>query len=1119
MPYININEYDFTVTGPNAKSSNIVALPINASDGPSDRWVTVNSYEEFIQMFGDNPNSGNAFGNSWEYAANLLLRGMGVCVRRITHVLDDNGENTNTLLDGVSTAKAIIKVKDVIGNKTSDGTQLSEGIVNIIDSAEHSVLKSSFKGEEIENPSYKYYTYEENNETKRSVYPDAYSLQVDETNRVSGSFADVATTNSEWNYVGEYANPHYKYQKLGDSTPMNYIYEMPQTQDADGKDYVVGDFFINESNNVVKFNPTPIRNKLWISEKTYPDDLATIDTSNLTTNCFVDVIYNKDNSKAINHVWEYSEEGTDVINHKFVNGNKTVTGISEYKEFKTNTELPTNVGVNYFAVVNGKIWLYSGAEWEDTKVDASEILDNNSKYPLNVHVEFKCTKKEINSGIYKHYFNWEDTGVSNYIDEKNPELVYITKLYWENTKNVIGTRPHVILEGADNKINDIVINTSADTVRTSLNVQVNGHKDIEIDKDYTDTRLVSGAFGITNISSEPIKIYSFKITQKSLNGENNTIYDANIESIINNLGRITSNPLLKIYNSVTGEYLSEPIPKLDDSTSEDRWYIELEPNCTIKFNQNVSEGVFNIKVSGLNTFEVKCHTFTSANGSYDITLSSTEKKIAKVIKRYISKNVVEEVIDYDNIPLIDANGNFNLFIAEYKYPGVNGNFLSVTTKTIANQGIYLYISKAGQHLERVELCSFRYRNNDTGRVSLLDPELHKDRIWKVILNKFGIWVSSDTMLDDSKVSAMKNNLVNIDSTYLTFRLNPALFKNINTLLSLDYVYSLYAQSGDDVCKLINGNNPNDEHVIHEVVKCFEPLRDKYRFDIKYITSGSYIDKITYSKNTITNFGVDTSERLIEDSLINIAVDRQDCVALLDVPYDLPLEEVPFYFEHISTSYAAAYDPWGYVTLASGSIKWMPPSFIQLYTHAKSIQNGNKIYLPPAGVRRAQVPEILKTNHDLTSKYISAWQDNSTPQFINPIIWINGFDYTIYGQKTLYNIVNESDRYQSALQDLNVRLTANEIKRLIFKTCVELTFELNNMMTWNEFKSKIEPTLSTMMAEGVLNNYEILMGTETMTAADLNSGHVVGTVRVSIARAATDWDINFELTPNGVTFSE
>ena len=120
---------------------------------------------------------------------------------------------------------------------------------------------------------------------------------------------------------------------------------------------------------------------------------------------------------------------------------------------------------------------------------------------------------------------------------------------------------------------------------------------------------------------------------------------------------------------------------------------------------------------------------------------------------------------------------------------------------------------------------------------------------------------------------------------------------------------------------------------------------------------------------------------------------------------------------------------------------------------------------------------------------------------------------------MYNKVNGSDTYQSALQDLNVRLVANEIKKLVFKTCINLTFELNSMATWNEFKSSMEPTLSVMLGEGVLTDYSVIMGTETMTAADLNSGHVVGTIRIAVTRAATDWDINFELTPNGVTFNE
>lgn len=1120
MPYINIKEYDYTITAPKQQKYNIVAVPINASDGPSDKWVTIHNYDDFVQTFGTNPNTTATFGSSWEYAANLLLRGMSVCVRRITNVLTEEGDNAE-LLEGVDTAKAVIKVKDVIGNDIGTGS-LAEGLITVTDNAKHSVLKNSSKGEEIDNPLYKYYTYEEDGDTKRSEYANVHVLQTDETNRIVGAFADVITTESEWNFVGEHDNPHYKYQKLGDSTPMSYIKKMNQTLDANNKPYVIGDFFINEANHVVKYSPTPILNPNWIrGQKQYPDDLKDIKLDSITLEHFVDVTYDATNKKAVNLVWLYSDTETTVSNHKFVNGTIDVKD-APYKVFETNADLPmTNVGVNYFAPVKSTntIWEFNGETWGNTGAALNMLTAADSQYSIEVTIPFICSNKAINTDIYKHYFNWENTGEEVYIDIDHPELAYVPKLYWENSNNEIGTRPHKVLSGAEIVINDIVINTSADTSKSAVSLQVNGHQDIKVDTDYTNTRLISGNYGITNMSDEPVKIYGLRITQKADNGEISVVYDAGIEKVINSSGRITSDPLFKIYNISTGDYLADPIPKLDNTTTEDKWYIELDPGCSIYYNRNLTNGIFNLKVAGFNNFEIVCHTFTTASGSYDIALTALKNTVAEVIKRYVPVTI-DEKIDYNNIPIHDGNQNFNMFVVEYRHPGTNGNLLNVYVRTIPNRGIYLYVNRNKQHLETIELCSFRFRNGNTGRVNTLDMDLNKDAIWKTILSKFGVLILDDGKVYDGNLNPIvdESAIGSIYGNYVKVSINPEIIKNEN-VTSLDYLLSLYAQTGSVITQLKGGSIPSEEHVLHEVSKCYVPLEDKYRFDITYVSNGGYVDKITYPKAIVNVLANDSDVRLIEDAMLDLATSRKDCVALLDVPYDLPLEDVPYYFEHMSTSYAAAYDPWAYMLLSTGMTKWMPPSFVHLYTHAKSIQAGNKLYLPPAGVRRAQVPEIFKTNHDLTSKYISAWQDNSTPQYVNPIIWISGYDFTIYGQKTLYNRVNGSDDYQSALQDLNVRLVANEIKKLIFKTCIDLTFELNNMMTWNEFKSKIEPTLSVMLGEGVLTKYDILMGTETMTVADLNSGHVVGTVRVSVARAATDWDINFELTPNGVSFTE
>ena len=1138
MSYININEYDYTTSGPKTHSGNVVAIPINASDGPSDKWVTVHTYDEFIQTFGNNPDAAEANGNSWEYAANLLLRGMSVCVRRITHTLNEDGENTNVLLPNVQTAKAVIKIKDII-NGDEINNSFDVGNIVVTDVAKHSVLKKSIEGELISNPLYLSNGIREDGSPIELPHPTVFALETYTEELIANgkeplptSFADVSSTNSEWNYIGEQNNTHYKYQTFGEPTAFADILKMNQLENEfdNNKPFILGDFFIAENNHVVIFSPTGIMNDFWIrGQKQYPSELKEIDEDNLKSKCFVDVTYNEKNNTVINHVWVYSETGTVVSNHKFVNGTEKVTD-AKYKVFKTDKNLPkTNVGIGYFAAVQSTntIYEYNGEKWEDTGVKIESLATVDSKYAMEVRIPFECTGKAIDTDIYKHYFNWINTETDYYIDDKNPELVFTKKIHWKNSSNPIGTRNHKIVSGTKMYLNDVIINTDVDVSKSKLTLYVNDYKDISIDTDYTDNKAISGTYGLANDGNETLRIYSFALVQKMDNGFENTIYNAKIENIKDYLGTIVTDPLLKIYDTTIGRNVNDPKPKYDETAGIEKWYIELQPGQIIYYDKELSNAKFSFKVASFHDIRINCQVLKSNAGYYNINLlsdvnsSELEKYVAKVSKYYLSEKQNDNIIDYTNIPKKDSYGYFNLFTAEYAYPGKNGNDLSISLKTIANQGIYVYVYRQTQLLEKIELCSFRYRNGSTGRIMTIDMELKKDEVWKAILSNFGVYFK------DNDNTPYGRYWEDIDSNYnFSFIYGNYIKIGVNKNIiftdpsSLIYIDSLYRQNGDIKIPLQNGNNPDNDHVMHEVHKCYKPLIDKYRYDIKFVTNGGFIDKITYPNMSSNVFGVSGDEdRLIEDAMIELATTRKDCVAFLDVPYDLQLEDIPRYFEHISTSYAAAYSPWAQTILGTGSVKWMPPSFVQLYTHAKSIQSGNKLYLPPAGVKRAQVPEIIRTNHDLTSKYLTLWQDHNTSQFINPIIWINGFDFTVFGQKTLFNIVNESDKYQSALQDLNVRLVANEIKKLIFKTCIELTFELNNILTWNEFKSKIEPTLSVMQGEGVLYDYDVVMGTETMTAADLNSGHIVGTVRISVARAVTDWDINFELTPYGATFSE
>lgn len=1239
MPYININEYDKTITSPKTSNGNIVAIPINATDGPSDRWVVVNTYDEFIQTFGPNPDTTSLIGNSWEYAANLLLRNMAVCVRRITHVLNEDGSNSSEFLPNVTVAKAPIKIADVVGNAL-ENINLTVTTLAVSDVSEHSLLQLSDKG--IIEPNEKYKTYSDNLGSKNTLFPSIWALEnYDEfktsySNSVSAlnnCFADVVddgtqypytSTEHEWRYTGRKLNPHYKWLNEGvkaedilkDINNVEYdtyttILKNDSTKYNNGENAVLGDFFLiqDDDGQICRVDFTkPYENENLIYDDKYipyntPDYLFSLNNVNLTNDSFAEVTYDKEQSQFEEKVWKYTNTKVFLTKNEFEEFDENLSKDSSvsYPLYVYVVNDTSNSGCIYCYEVDHttrepiqskidpailsrieKFKLYKESEkfkeeFEEEKQDTLDILDELSnrfsvvknryyagtfdsvdnlrlykgrllngsfaivkndksdniyeyvtntintngwtmtnlssvnlknictcidEYDVNVYSEnvlipWLNTGADLNTGIYKRTFNWKKATDS----EKNKYFIYT---HWENSNKPIGTTAHETVRNAKIKLNEVVINGVSDTEKTSLTVNVNKWSDIGIDKDFASNKLNSGKVSITNTNYDPLKIYSFKILQKSAQGELSTVYNMNLERILSVTDGIIEDPLLKVVNANGEEKNATAVlrPQVDLTQSTTRWYVELAPGETLYYNKSLTGFQFITKFAIFDESRITYNVYDSSNGDYELTFFSYDT--LSVEKSAIP--TTELVEDIDNLSLVDNKANFNLFVAEYLYPGSNGNDFNLRVKTITNQGIYIYVYKGSQYLERIELCAFRSRLAN-GKIQFLDVTTNIDDIWRIILSKFGIYLGIN---DKSGITPSS-----IYSNYVKISLNPSLIDYD----SYDYVNSLFAQDGTQISYLKNGSNPSTEHVIHEINYCYKPLEDKYRYDITFVANGGFIDDFLYADTKYSSNNTIDNRRLIEDAMLELTNNRKDCVAFLDAPYDAPVDVIPYYFEHISSSYAAAYDPWCFIQLATGSVKWMPPSFVQLYTHAKSIANGNKMYLPPAGVRRALVPEIISTSHDLTSSYITKWQSGETPQYVNPILYINGYDYSVYGQKTLYTVVSQSELYESTLQNLNVRLVANQIKKLIFKTCIDLTFELNNIMTWNEFKSSIEPTLSSMKGEGILNSYDIIMGTETMTAADLNSGHIVGTVKVAITSAATDWDINFEIQPNTVTFFE
>lgn len=396
-----------------------------------------------------------------------------------------------------------------------------------------------------------------------------------------------------------------------------------------------------------------------------------------------------------------------------------------------------------------------------------------------------------------------------------------------------------------------------------------------------------------------------------------------------------------------------------------------------------------------------------------------------------------------------------LKIAE-KYGGTYGNSLSVTTERVGNN-VYLKVYFLTKQIENI-------------RVASIGNNLGTEEIKQLLFEAF------------QNIESERVDVEVLADTYDQFE--------------VPYV---------DNQNLTGGANIEEEDVRKEVSKTYSFLTDKYIYDIKFLTSGGYTDTDQY----------DTP---IANAMVDLAEARQDCLAIPDLPIGTPKDQVTNFFVNLDTSYAAAFAPWAYIKLPDRSEAWMAPSYIFLYTLGRSIEQGNPVYLAPAGVLRASISQLVKPEYEIGGDILENWQ-SANPQCINPIMKLRSYGYVIYGQKTLYNIENSNSHLSSALQELNTRLVVNEIKKAIFDVAVRLTFQSNNQKTWNEFIALLDPTLNSIKLNGGITDYRIKMDETTTTEEDITNNTIRATVRISVSRAVENFEIDFVMEPQSIVFED
>ena len=263
------------------------------------------------------------------------------------------------------------------------------------------------------------------------------------------------------------------------------------------------------------------------------------------------------------------------------------------------------------------------------------------------------------------------------------------------------------------------------------------------------------------------------------------------------------------------------------------------------------------------------------------------------------------------------------------------------------------------------------------------------------------------------------------------------------------------------------------------------LTDKSLFDVRFLTSG--IDAVN------------------NESLIRVADERQDCIALINLDetatdFAYKVATVRAGFEKNPSVYAAGFTPWFYSehpTLIKGvedltevagkpSTKEaeevaIPAAYGYLFAYGRMLANNAAEWQAVAGPERGIIPELSDVFYTYSYEDVEILQARATTGFvkldaaednvgiaINPIAWVRPNGYILYGNRTLKE--NTAKKKTTAQSFLNIRNGVNAIKKVMYDAGRTFVFEQNTEVLWINFRNYITPLLDRMQSSDGLLGY-------------------------------------------------
>ncbi len=247
--------------------------------------------------------------------------------------------------------------------------------------------------------------------------------------------------------------------------------------------------------------------------------------------------------------------------------------------------------------------------------------------------------------------------------------------------------------------------------------------------------------------------------------------------------------------------------------------------------------------------------------------------------------------------------------------------------------------------------------------------------------------------------------------------------------------------------------------------------------------------------------------------------RQDCLAIIDAPFGLTVNEIiawqngthPLNLTRFDSDFGALYWPWVRIRDNYNRVDiWAPPSGSIMAVYAQSDRLARP-WFAPAGITRGLVPGI----NDVYSRPTQEERDlmYGYRNCINPIVqFVDTEGFVVWGQKTL-------QRRPTALDRVNVRRLMFYIEKQIKAKSRILLFEPHDEIFRAEFVRIATLVLQEVQTQRGITAFKIKADAELNTSDVIDRNEFRARIGVQPTRAVEFMFLEFSIHRTGSDFTE